>query len=185
MLEGITQKQTHFGKRAAQEQTIIGNKAALMEEIKSNNSNKLQRYRKQRRAIKRECYNAYLNTESPAFETSQGTSCYYLSNTLETPVGTSCPDNGPNKCISLNHNIISQMITITVNEQKVPYDMIIGRKSIKEYNLLRFDTDLCQAGMNSSYSSRELTLEETAAMRQSKPHQLVSDEEVEIWKTYG
>ena len=93
---------------------------------------------------------------------------------FERPLCTISHNNKRETDNSLNHNIASQMITITVKELNVPYDMIIGRKSIKEYNLLRFDTDLCQAGMNSSYSSRELTLEETAAMRRTKPHQIVS-----------
>ena len=95
---------------------------------------------------------------------------------FERPNGTISPDITNVQNASLNHNIDSQLITITVKELKVPYDMIIGRKSIKEFKLLRFDTYLCQAGMNSSYSSRELTLEETAAKRQTKPNLLVSDE---------
>ena len=52
-------------------------------------------YGSERRALKRALYYTFLETGKPAFETSQGTSCITHTDTFETPVGTSCPGDGP------------------------------------------------------------------------------------------
>ena len=78
--------------------------------------------------------------------------------TSETPEGTSRSSIAPS-------SVQAQSVSVEIDsrELEIPYDMIIGRPSICEHKLLRFDAELSHAGS------------ETLISRQTQPP-LTSDE---------
>ena len=87
-------------------------------------------------------------TESP--DAVHGTS--QCRGTSETPEGTSRSSIAP---LSVQAQSVS--VEIDSRELEIPYDMIIGRPSICEHKLLRFDAELSHAGS------------ETLVSRQTQP----------------
>ena len=159
MLEGNTQKQT-----------LLGNRASLIKKIEQRvkrSSQDDKSYKAYRNRIKKDMRCAFYNESIIAFE---------------RPAGTISPDTTIAIKASLNLVITSQTVTLLVKELGIPYDMIIGRKSIIEQNLLQFDKDHnINTVVEPTQPLAEPPAKEAAVIHSTPQHDVSDDLLEEMW----
>jgi hypothetical protein len=112
---------------------------------------------KRRKLSKLSALAAFERLDGGRSETPEGTSCTEAldevhepsqrSSTAETPEGTS---RIPGKPSEAQTDVV--IVELDARELEIPYDMIIGRPSICEHRLLRFDAELGMAGLETPIS---------------------------------